>query len=192
MSAGVRVRERTPPVDMRAPTARGLAGVFAVVLAPLLLLPFGARADVIEMPPSCPEGSRDAFCHGPPTCAPRGCVSSTDCDPGEVCAIRSLCLETHTCFPSSLVSHVLGPCDASNACPSGAACRAEFVCAPGPMPVDAGRPDSGMDAGPAIDAGEMREHATYCGCRVGRRGGGAGALLLAIAVGALRARRYRS
>lgn len=139
-----------------------------------------ARADVVEMPMSCPEGSAAAFCHGPATCAPRGCVSASDCNAGEVCAARSLCIETHTCYGipmSSFVDHVLGACDASGACASPGNCESLFVCATGPVTVDTGTP--------GVDAGVVPEHVTACACRAGAGGGSTGALALALAMSAL-------
>lgn len=149
--------------------------VIVVVGVLLALTPALARADAITMPASCPESSEDAFCHGPATCRPRGCISPTDCSAGEVCAARSLCLESHTCFgfPSGmLVDHVLGACDAAHACASGT-CEDIFVCAPGTTSADAGR---------AMDAGTMPEHAVYCGCRAGARSGGESVLAAMMAV----------
>jgi MYXO-CTERM domain-containing protein len=164
-------------MQMRA--ALGILGAALFFWAPSSVL-----ADVVEMPMSCPEGSSNAFCHGPATCAPRGCVSSTDCDVGEVCVARDLCIETHECFgfPSSFVSHVLGACDGPTSCPSPGSCQGFFVCAPGTPSIDAG---SGMDAG------ALPEHVTACACRAGGHGGSTGVLVAMLAVLALSASRRR-
>jgi len=133
-----------------------------------------ARADAITMPPSCPESSQDAFCHGPPTCRPRGCIAASDCNAGE-----------HMCFglgtPTS-VDHVLGDCDAAGACPGGGTCQSDFVCVPGTVSTDAGHDAS-------IDGGVVPEHVTACACRAGSAGGGGLAILGALAIVATLARR---
>ena len=84
----------------------------------------------------------------------------------------------------SFVNHVLGACDASGACATGGTCASFFVCSPGPVTPDAGHP--------GVDAGVVPEHATYCGCRAGSRGGSvtSSALMLA-ALALFVARRQR-
>lgn len=164
--------------DARMPSASALGLLSALALA---ISPTSARADAVEIPMSCPESSANGFCHGPATCAPRGCVSPSDCMPGEVCAARTLCIETHECFgfPSSFVDHVLGPCGPGEACASPASCESIFVCAPGTTPLDAG-----------TDGGVVPEHVTACACRAGARGtGGHLALFTALGLAVALARR---
>lgn len=167
-----------------------LRRVFALVASVLALVAGAevARADAIVMPASCPESSIDGFCHGPPTCVPRACTSTLDCDVGEVCAARDLCVEPHSCFGgtgTTTLQHVVSACDASGGCATGASCTSFFVCAPGPVLVDTGPP--------ARDAGTTRELTRGCGCRVGAGEGAAsaGLGLSALAIGLLvrRARR---
>lgn len=152
--------------------------VASLALLGALIASAHARADAITMPPSCPESSEDAFCHGPPTCRPRGCIASTDCNTGEHCSARSLCIEAHMCFglgtPTS-IDHVLGDCDAAGACPGGGTCQSDFVCVPGTVSTDAGH-DASMDGGAAP------EHVTACACRAGSAGGGGLAMLGALAL----------
>ena len=154
----------------------------AIVIAWLALISVtsAARADAITMPPSCPESSEDAFCHGPPTCRPRLCITSTTCNAGEVCRARALCAEVHTCFGlgmSTATAHVFGDCDASGACPIGGDCGSYLVCAPATVGADAA---AAMDAG-GTDAGVVPEHVTACGCRMGSREGHAAAIVLVLA-----------
>lgn len=158
-----------------------LASVLALLAGPEV-----ARADAIVMPASCPESSSDGFCHGPPTCAPRACTSTLDCDVGEVCAARDLCVVPHSCFGlggSTTQQHVVGACDASGGCATGESCTSFFVCAPGPVLVDTGPP--------ARDAGTTRELARGCGCRAGGRGGLATALSVLLGLGAVTLARRR-
>ncbi|MFO0685194.1 MAG: MYXO-CTERM sorting domain-containing protein [Sandaracinus sp.] len=146
-----------------------------------------ARADAIIPPASCPESSTDGFCHGPSTCVPRACTSTLDCNTGEVCAARDLCVVPHSCFGlggGTTLQHVTGACDASGGCATGESCTSFFVCAPGPVLVDTGPP--------ARDAGTTRELTQGCGCRVGGSRGAAsaaiGLLVLAVTLFARRAR----
>jgi MYXO-CTERM domain-containing protein len=145
------------------------------VLAAASFIPVSVRADAIgPPPPSCPEGSSEEFCHGPPTCRARECVSNTDCMPGQECQDRMLCVRDHSCggrLIEPTYTHVIGPCGPGCAAESGT-CEALRVCVPagsmGPDagPRDAGARDSGTpgtdagpkrDAGPGVDAGPGRD-----------------------------------
>jgi hypothetical protein len=142
-----------------------------------------ARADAIVMPPPCPAGSTDAFCHGPPTCRPRTCTTQSQCSAGEVCAPVALCIDTNTCGglgPTTSVTNVVGPCDASGGCAMGS-CSTMSVCIAGSV----------ADGG-SIDGGTAPQHATYCGCRAGTRGGSAVALVAMALAGSVVARRRGS
>ncbi len=154
---------------MRAAVLALIVSVLAVFVGAGL-----ARADAIVLPETCPDGATDGFCHGPPTCVPHACTGTLDCDVGQVCAARALCVEPHACFSgtgSTTLQHVIGDCDASGGCGAGASCTSFFVCAPGPVLVDTGPP--------ARDAGTARELTQGCGCRAGRGGSVAGLALLA-------------
>jgi hypothetical protein len=141
-----------------------------------------ASADAIIMPPSCPAGSMNAFCHGPPTCAPRTCTASSSCSPGEVCMPVALCTSTNVCGgglgPSTSLTNVYGACDASGACAMGS-CSTMSVCMAG----------SATDGGTSDGGGVAPMHAAYCGCRAGTHGGttlAIGGLLIALGLVARR------
>ena len=158
----------------------------------LLALTSVARADAIMMPPPCPEGSMNAFCHGPATCRASTCTTTSECAAGETCAPRALCTETHLCGgglggPSTMITHVDGSCAASGACAAGT-CSTLSVCVPGST-TDA---STTADASRTGDAGTTPEHLVSCGCRAGTRGGSAVAIASLIAALAIVAARRRS
>ena len=161
----------------------------------LLALTSVARADAIMMPPPCPEGSTNAFCHGPATCRPRTCTTAAECAAGETCASRALCTEIHLCGglgPTTMIPHVDGACDASGGCAVGT-CSTVSVCVPGSTTDAATTTDAftSADASRTGDAGTAPEHAVYCGCRAGTNGGSAlaiGSLITALALLAARRR----
>jgi len=141
-----------------------------------------ARADAIVMPPPCPVGSTDAFCHGPPTCRPLTCTSSSSCSPGQVCMPLALCTGTNVCGglgPSTSITTVYGACDASGGCAMGT-CSTMSVCVTG-SPADGGSTIDGGPSGP--------QHAAYCACRAGTHGGSALAIVGLLAVVGVLARR---
>lgn len=177
---------------------------FALALALLSLVPCGARADAIGPPPECPPEAEPIFCHGPETCGPRSCISSSECAAGEHCVAIDLCVTTHSCGGiggGDPRTHVYGRCDATGACSDGT-CSGLFVCSSA-MPeedagVDASSGDAaGLDAA-GIDAGDGRTHAQYgcdCHCSVGaERSRGAtglpvaGTAVIGVALVALRSR----
>ena len=141
----------------------------------LSVLSFGrARADAIGPPPDdCPRFSIPSACHGPPFCRLDACMGSIDCDPGEDCILRELCMGTSTCGGlggSSTVATVLG----DNCTGCAGLCQSQFVCSTTGRdvgPRDAGRLDAGRDAG-RLDAGRLDagpdgpRHARYCSCAV--------------------------
>ena len=139
----------------------------------LWLSPCVSRADAISEPPSCPLLSEPIFCHGPPTCGPRECLSSGDCALGEHCAIANLCTEEHGCGGIGggvFRTHVFGPCDAGETCFSGT-CSGLFVCVPGASEDAAVGSDAALGGDAAgSDAGDGRMLLRYgcdCHCSVG-------------------------
>lgn len=152
----------------------------SILALALVLSSSTALADVLPppMPITCPAGAREGTGHCGTVCYPVQCESAADCQEGEACEARPLCLEDVTCGGwggSTTIVH--------GACPSGScadgSCRSIRTCGP--------RASAPGDAG----AGG-REHVTWgCGCR----GAGArtslawGAPLVLALLGARRLRR---
>jgi len=146
----------------------------SLALAVLLLAPTVASADAVGPPPSmCPEGSTAVgFCHGPPTCEIADCSGDADCEAGEVCAPRNLCVVEHCCSgrccggmcsdPPTVYDHISGPCAAGGTCSGfGESCETRRVCVEATgmdAGVDAGTEDAGTDAG-GTDAGDTETDA---------------------------------
>lgn len=159
----------------------------------LSLSPALVRADAVSEPPSCPPHSEPVFCHGPPTCGPRECLSSRDCVAGEHCAVANLCVEDHSCGGwggGDIETHVFGLCGAGDTCTEGT-CSGLFVCVPGGTSEDASvtRDASRADAS-ETDAGDGRTHVRYgcdCHCSVGAapHRGPAAPFMLGLAASAL-------
>ncbi|EYF03630.1 Hypothetical protein CAP_5421 [Chondromyces apiculatus DSM 436] len=94
-------------------------------------------ADVVGPPPdTCPDGSTPQTCHGGPYCAPRTCASENDCDAGELCVDRKLCLGELGCGgllePDAMppmTPTITGTCEGTTACTAPATCTTMKVCA---------------------------------------------------------------
>lgn len=147
----------------------------ALSILALLLIPAAASADVVGPEPTdCPTGTFGTVCHGLEYCALDGCATDGDCDAGEICQSRDLCIRQATCggrrlpdsAPPPPMDTVEGTC--SDTCESGT-CESRMVCVP------EGTPPGTGEAG--------------CGCRIVPRGSGAGALLAALALLAFALRR---
>ena len=148
-----------------------------LALLALLLVPSTAAADAVGPDPTdCPLGTVGTSCHGMEYCRPLSCTSSSDCDAGEICQSRDLCITSGTCGglmppdaePPPPRTVVTASC--SGACAEGA-CESRMVCVPDGTPPGTG------------DGG--------CGCRVAGAGSpwlGLGAIAL---IGALIAARRR-
>ncbi|HJL18392.1 MAG TPA: MYXO-CTERM sorting domain-containing protein [Sandaracinaceae bacterium LLY-WYZ-13_1] len=148
-----------------------------LVLALVCVSPAVAAADVVGPPPDdCVLGAEGTVCHGLEYCRPLDCTSDADCDGGEICQTRDLCIETRTCGgrrlpdsgPPPSVASATATC--SEACAEGT-CETRNVCVPDGTP-------------PGTDDGG-------CGCRVSGEPPGAGVLALLGSLGAALALAWR-
>lgn len=103
----------------------------AVLAASALLIGTSiARADPVPPPPpSCPEGGLPSTCHAGPFCAVRDCVDKTECQLGEACENRELCIGEIVCwgYPPTTVDTVEGVCPGGIPCSNGT-CETRKVC----------------------------------------------------------------
>ncbi|MBZ5711433.1 MYXO-CTERM sorting domain-containing protein [Nannocystis pusilla] len=177
----------------RATRRWSAAALFALVVA----ASGPARADAIEIPPSCPEGAMPDGCHSGPYCKLRECVDAS-CPEGHVCKDLQMCVESFTCGgggwtgDSFDVDNVLGPCDPDNTCTKGT-CKSVKACAKPPAPTsdtanDTGDAGAGGPAEPAPAGDPVRQLGCH-GCHTG--GDGSPALLLLAALALTRRRRDR-
>jgi len=172
----------------------------AAVLFTLVVMTSGpARADAIEIPPSCPEGATPDGCHSGPYCKPRACVDDTACPEGHLCRDVQLCIEPFTCGgggwtgDSVEVDNVLGSCGADGTCTKGT-CKPVKACVKTPAPTsdtsnggDTGGAGASSPAEPA-EAGDPVKQLGCHGCHAGDEGFPALLLLAALAL----ARRRRA
>lgn len=149
----------------------GMTRFTSLVAALALALPAVAAADAVPPPPmNCPTGARPLdFCHGPQTCRIADCTDNADCNAGEECVERALCVREHCCGGFSCTidgatppryTHVDGPCGAGGGCEGfGATCETSRVCVPitgsdaGPPLTDGGGTDGGGVDGGGTDGG---------------------------------------
>lgn len=185
----------------------------------LWLGPSIADADVVPPPPpSCPEGSEGAACHGGPFCSPKFCPDAGVCDGGDTCEQRQLCIGDFDCFMTTTPAvYSVCPC-------SEGTCQTVSVCVPpsgtggaggaagsggtggtsgsggsGATTPTGGTAGSGATAtggsGGAVGSGgqEPVKEDSGCGCRLGSRGAHPHAWLgLLLGGGVLCMRRRRS
>jgi MYXO-CTERM domain-containing protein len=135
----------------------------------LFSVPAAVFADAIEPPTSieCPAGSEAETNHCGTVCAARTCEGDGDCESGERCTERPLCIEELACGGFGALHTIVHAACEGGSCAQGT-CRTVRTC---------GRSDgSGGDG----DAGD-RYHVTYgCGCSTAGRGGSPFVVLLAI------------
>ncbi len=109
-------------------------GLLAVWLILAAAMAWPAAADVVGPPPDhCPNGSIPDSSHAGPTCWPSVCSSNSDCDSGEVCVERALCVEPVHGFSHGggfTLDHAVTSCDGSGVCPPGATCQSDRRCMP--------------------------------------------------------------
>ncbi|MDC0675023.1 hypothetical protein [Nannocystis radixulma] len=149
-----------------------------------------ARADAIEIPPSCPEGAMPDGCHSGPYCRLRECVESS-CPEGLICRDIQLCVESFTCGgggwtgDSFDVDNVLGPCDADGTCTTGT-CKPVKACVKPRAPTSDTSNDGPAEPAPTGDP--VKQFGCH-GCHTGSDG--SPALLQLAALALTRRRRYR-
>lgn len=147
---------------------------FALAAAALAAAPTAALADVVGMPPTdCPAGTRGSSSHCGEYCYAPRCSDDLDCEEGETCEVRELCVVTLRCESSGgpySQEAVEGTCEGGGACSDGS-CESVRVC---------------------VDESESGYRAASCQCSAAGAGRApllaAGALLLAL-VGLALARR---
>lgn len=91
-----------------------------------------AQADVVNPEPTnCPQGSIGASSHLGEWCTPDLCTSTTECEDGQTCASRGLCIEEDTTTDSAQERSrtlVLDTCEEQADCREGT-CTFLEVCA---------------------------------------------------------------
>jgi len=118
-----------------------------------------ARADVVGPPQEdCPAGTEGSSCHGGPYCRPVECLVDQDCNAGETCQDRPMCVSTIVCaglLPPDAnpmdyeQAKVEGSCPNGDECAAGATCKTKRLCI------------SNASGGSSSGAG-----GEGCGCRV--------------------------
>src|SRR5688500_14721021 len=103
-----------------------------------LLFAVDARADAIgpPRPIECPDGAFGDTNHCGTVCMPRTCESSGDCEPGETCAVRMLCIEDTPCGGYGGIFPIVQGACADGDCGRGE-CRGLSTCGPAAGPRDA-------------------------------------------------------
>jgi len=109
------------------------SGTWWLLLA-LLLAPGPALADAIGPPPEhCPNGSIPESSHAGEYCWPSTCTSSADCEQGQECVERALCIEPVQGYSRGgpfTVDHAVTSCGADGNCPAGSTCISDLRCMP--------------------------------------------------------------
>ena len=187
---------------MRAPSA---------VLAILGLMPAAARADVVDSPPPCPDGTLGVSDHGGGRCLPSVCAADSECSDGQRCREAGLCIreESHRVYRSfppmegdegeMRVREVVvsacraGACEAGAQCISARRCAASAATAAPPPATTAETPEPEETPAPEVEGDEPASNAANCTAVRGAPAPGTGLLgLMAAGLGALAARRRRS
>lgn len=93
-----------------------------------------ARADVVDEPPSCPDGATPNGCHSGPYCNPLDCSLDETCPGGKVCQMVEKCAQQFECgggFTTggggNLVDDILGECGEGGTCAKGT-CKQFKLC----------------------------------------------------------------
>lgn len=176
-------------------------GSAAALFALLTLAGGAARADVVDIPPSCPDGAIADGCHSGPYCRALGCSDEEPCPPDRVCKEVDRCTQQFACgggldtgdMPIPF-DNILSECGEGGQCSTGT-CKTLKLCvsestttsdsASGGTPTGTGEPtasggnsDSGGStaSGGSDSSGEPMKKELGCGCRTD--GPGAPALLL--------------
>lgn len=119
-----------------------------------LAVAWPAAADVVGPPPDhCPNGSIGDSSHAGPTCWPTVCTGNSDCDRGEVCVERALCVEPVQGWSHGgqfTMDHAVTSCDGSGVCPPGSTCMTNHRCMPRVATLTQGVPASTFAIGGVI------------------------------------------
>ncbi|MBZ5714337.1 MYXO-CTERM sorting domain-containing protein [Nannocystis pusilla] len=118
-----------------APPYRFVGRWCAAALLALLAATSGvARADVVDVPPDCPDGATPNGCHSGPYCSPQDCSDDTTCPEGKVCRPVEKCAQPFECgggFTTSaggnLIDDIVGECGDGGACAKGT-CKMFKLC----------------------------------------------------------------
>ena len=87
-----------------------------------------ARADAIEGPPACPEGSRGASSHAGTWCEPAPCTSDAACGEGQRCVPWRVCTRVSDVQPGGRGGYDRPPVERTlvvGSCPRERACRGD-------------------------------------------------------------------